>query len=1125
MAATANLTAQGIIFAINSAIKLSHNIRRAYAQSIRGKALALPLPDFNTEIKFNTIRNFFNDHGHYPREIARLGKLHEDANLLRELPEEQFKEYKEFYCLLHALHLPDREKRPEMNAGDMINLFRIRQWENGSGHETVLQLVAGSLVEIGIDYFIQTPGALNVESAQGRILFHFLSAFDEIDFSESKDIKLEASQKLVPRLFAAAAESFAELSPEIAEDPKLQLFIKETAKGITNDLYRRFKELDREQREEATNWGQLVLRSMINNAGTFVFKSPEALFNTNKPVSDIIQSTGLALLDAILGSDTEDSRIQWRNAISADTLNGITRASMQIVAEHPNFISGNQGIQAIVSEVANAVEDKGFQKQGLIPELARIVLEQSAGNMELLWRPGANGPEHLLVSAVKQLLGILSQKHGDAPWRPVLTKANLLGLVYELLDEAVQNPSWVTDKANQDSILAEVLDITFSSLSRIPKEARLTAETIRWLIRLNMQAVLTSRKVLEKIEWPVKQENADEDSPGSEMAVILDKALELAFTCIFPQDAGPNINRMELMAELTEYILDVVLRQHPGRRGLVLIDLILFDSGVDLSEGLDRELLDELLDAAFDTLSNHPELLARHEGLKHILAGVAGSINSAKLNQPGLLPFLVQLLLEHTAQNANLVINAGQDEPQHLLTIALKHILTALSNQDSQGNWRPEISPLMAQTLIEDLLEETVAHPFWINQEVNGNPLLAEMLDATFAALAQIPKDERLAPGTLETLVQLNLKLVAASPQVLGKIAFAGDSQEKAILGRALDLVFAFVFHNQSTTGPGRIRMLQGLLDYILSVVMAHHPNKRGLILADLILFDNNGIDYTAGFNEELAEQLVESALTVLAQQPELVTHGQALKAIVGDAATALKDSGISRPELLPELIRLTLHYTGEHLGLVFDPDQSKPEHLLVLASREVLKAIAEKPRSGKWKPRLSNNQIAEALEIVFEAVVEYPQWIQAEEVVYEVLDAIFRAMEVVSSARKLPYVVFRHMLESALEAARRQRQFIVKIQTQAGGRKQIMLRYSLESLFMVIYDENGEEESIWRLSQAEVITGVIDYFLLFISETPGSKEDVDRALDSIRAVISAWKQDLSQTLDDVLETLENENT
>lgn len=77
----------------------------------------------------------------------------------------------------------------------------------------------------------------------------------------------------------------------------------------------------------------------------------------------------------------------------------------------------------------------------------------------------------------------------------------------------------------------------------------------------------------------------------------------------------------------------------------------------------------------------------------------------------------------------------------------------------------------------------------------------------------------------------------------------------------------------------------------------------------------------------------------------------------------------------------------------------------------------------------------------------------------------------------------------------------------------------------MVIYDENGEEESIWRLSQAEVITGVIDYFLLFISETPGSKEDVDRALDSIRAVISAWKQDLSQTLDDVLETLENENT
>ena len=225
MAATALMTADAIIFTINSAIKLSHNIRRAYAQSLRGKKLVLPLPEFTTEIKFNTLLDFFEDHPEYTQRVERLAQLHKEADENLRLPEEKHKEYLEYYRAFHTLHL-GRDKRPDMNADDMVNLFRIRQWEKGTQPNTVLQLVAGTIVELGIDYFLQTPGALNSESARGRAIRHFLVAFDEIDFSQSKDIKLEISNKLVPRLFAAAAESLAELSPEIVDDEKLQLFIK-----------------------------------------------------------------------------------------------------------------------------------------------------------------------------------------------------------------------------------------------------------------------------------------------------------------------------------------------------------------------------------------------------------------------------------------------------------------------------------------------------------------------------------------------------------------------------------------------------------------------------------------------------------------------------------------------------------------------------------------------------------------------------------------------------------------------------------------------------------------------------------------------------------------------------------
>ena len=1381
--------ADAIIFAINSAIKLSNNIRKAYAQSIRGKELALPLPPFDPDIKLNTIRNFFNKYEEYAEQVERLGALHrlavDSPRKLSENEEKLFKEYLKFYHAFFALHT-GKEQSLAMKGDDLIHLFRIRQWEHGTEPANVLQLVAGSLVEIGIDYFLQTPGALNTESAQGRIMHNFLTAFDEIDFSESKDIKLEVSKKLVPRLFAVAAESFAELSPESADDPKLQLFIKETAKGIATDLYKRFEQLkkegklDRGQEQEATNWGQLVLRSMIGNAGAFVFKSPEALFDTNKPVSDIIQSTGLTLMNAILGfdpetgiqTDPESNKIQWRNAISADTLNGITLASLEIVAEHPNLISGNQGIQAIIGEVTNAVKDEDFQKKGLVPELARLVLEKSAGNLELLWRtPEGDQPGHLLVSTVKQLLGILSEKHGDAPWRPALTKAHLLGLAAELLDEVVRNPSWITDKANQDSIMAEVLDISFSSLSRIPKEERLNAETIRWLIRLNLQAALTSKKVLDTLKWGNDQNEV----------VILKQALELVFLYVFPKDAAPNVSRMELLTELTEYIVEVIIHQHPGRRGLVLADLILFDSGIDFSEGFNRGLADELMNATFDTLSNRPELLTRHEGLKHILGGVAGAVTSAKLKQPGLLPFLAQLVLEKTAQNAHLLLNAAPDQPQHLLTTALQQILTALSNKDDDGNWRPEVSPLKAQSLIGVLLGEVVAHPSWVTDKVNEDTILAEVLDivfttmdevpsqdrlssdtlqlliqsslqvlvssplalkkvtfaedeeekailqralglvftfvfpkentgkppriqllkdlldyslsvimanhpdgkglilinlilfdsgidyaqgfdealadqladatldalasqpellakpkalqqiikgvadaidsaqlkqpgllpllirlalqntalnanlliganagqprhlittaleqilpalsaqngngqwrpeispalalgltesllgevvrnpnwvasqtnqdsllsellnVTFKALAKVPEGQRLSMETLEGLIQLNIRAAAGSPHVLRKITFAGDDDEKAILERALGLALSFVFPEENSGRESRPQLLKGLLDYSLGVIMAHHPNEKGLILLDLILFENNAIDFSNGFNEALADQLVDAALGALSQQPGLVSNDQVLKAIIGDVATALKDSGIKRPELLPELIRLTLEYTAEHLGLLLDLDEEKPKHLLVSASRQVLKAIAEKPETGKWKPRLSNSQITEILEITFDAVVKHPQWIQAEEVVYQILDAIFRSMEVVSSARKLPFIVLQRMIESAMEAASRQRKFIASILTD----EQIMLRYALENLFQVVFVKNGEEETIWRLGQAEVISDLIDYFLLAILESPGDKTAVDHVLDHIQTVITAWKQDLAKTLDEILEQLENAN-
>ena len=146
-----SITAEAIVFAINSAIKLSGAIQKAYAQSLRSKQLLLPLPDFDPNIKPLTVKAFFNGEGsEFLEKIDRLNQLHQNA-LESNLEDNEWKVYRGYYDIFfHCIH----GKAHELDVNDYVNLFRIRQWEKGSKNvprTSVLQLVAGNLVELGID--------------------------------------------------------------------------------------------------------------------------------------------------------------------------------------------------------------------------------------------------------------------------------------------------------------------------------------------------------------------------------------------------------------------------------------------------------------------------------------------------------------------------------------------------------------------------------------------------------------------------------------------------------------------------------------------------------------------------------------------------------------------------------------------------------------------------------------------------------------------------------------------------------------------------------------------------------------------------------------------------------------
>lgn len=1366
MAVPAVMTAEAIVFAINSAIKLSRNLTKAYAQSIRGKVVVLPLPEFNPNLDLLTVISFFRENSTYVDDIERLANLHKKALHALQLPKEEWEEYQEFYFSFLEIK---NGKSAGIGEKEMTHLFRIRQWEQDSiERTTVLQLVAGTIVELGIDYFLQIPGAINPESAHGKAIRHFLMAFDKIDFAENAEIKSDLSEKLVPGLFAAAAESIAALSPEIANDKKLQLFIEATAQGIANDIYKRAESVGPHQQREMIHWGQMLLQSTIKNAGTYVFTSSGQLFDTNTPVSKIIESTGLVLLDAILADDGEGLR--FKDTLNVSLLDALTKSALAIVADHPNIISGHQGIQTIVQQVALAVGEENMEQKGLMGEILRIVLEKSAGHLDLLWSSGAQGPEHLLAKAVQQLLGIMAAEPADAVWRPALPKSQLLELTYDLLDDVVQNPNWLIAKVNQESIFHDTVAATFQAMRKIPKNQRLQADVLRWLLRQAIATTAAHQQVLVKIPF----------GTAAEKNTLLQHSLELVFASVFPATASPQVSRVSLLIDLLDYALDTVIRQYPDDRGLVLLDLMLFESGIDFERGFDKATADQFLMAALDALAAHPELLSNHAGLRNIISGVAQAIDRAKLKQDQLGPYLLRLLLQHTGNNAALLMETESNQPRHLLTIAMEHVLLALSANDSSGRWRPELNGQQAQLLLEDCLDATVNSPAWVTQKINTNSLLGEVLTITLDTFGAIPAQHRLSESTLKTILRMNMALVASQPRVLKAITFGSDEDKKAILQRALALVFSAVFpkdgrlsrpeltdellhyslevllkqypdekglvvlslllensglsleggfdqgsadrlvqaaldalgahpelvsnqeglkniisgialaidgarlkqpdlgpyllrlllhytgenaslllgaqsdqplhllsvameqtllalsaqnenggwrpeltatqaqailescldatvkhpkwvtekvnsdsllkevleitldtlqvippqHRLSATtlntllrmnmglvatsphvlhaipfgneadnkailqralmmsyafifpqgaGQSKAFLLEDLMEYMLEVLLKPYPDKKGLVLLRLILLENNGIDFSKGFQVSSVDQLVAAVLRVFEEHPHLVSKELLLQKTIAQVAKSMQNSGLNRPDLLPELIRLTLEQTALHLYEVMDINEDNPEHLLVIAMEEVLSAIAQPPKAKKWKPELSNSQVVEVLNSVFAMVLAHPLWVKKEPLVFILLEAVFRSLEIIPARQKLPFSVVSLLIQDALHRATRQRNFMVKIKTSAGGQKKLALSYSLESFFLVIYEENDQSASQWYLTQTPVLEALLSHYLLWVSETPLQKEDIDKNTAHLRQAIAQWETNFNQNLRGILENLERE--
>lgn len=463
-----------ILLAIRAAIRINAQFRHAYADSTRSRALTLPLPDFPIQEDLSTVQSYFRlgaGQDLFAADIRLQTLLNKPGPLPAQEEAEVFQIYRDHKALRRAesgqFISTDPGKNPAgLTNEDLIPLLTIRQWQEGRDpHPTLLRRMAGTFVNIAVDFAVEVPGVLSPESPRGRVLRSLLTPFQDIDFAE------DGSREILEGMFVAALEMLRDNPEVVSQDARARDLVQAVAKGLHDDA-RNFLAgtgLTLSGVERVRGWSQLVFRSVLQSASATVFADPQKYLGiSGAGQAELISNIGRAVFDSVLTTNAVDLPALF----TPQSLDHVMKAALLAVSHHPSLVAGGNAflkelVAATAGDLAQAAAPFGPQ---LIPEAIRLVLVHTAGNLELLMPDGVNQPhEHLLLVATREFLTQLSQPApAGATWKPVFTAQDFTRLLEVVMDEVVQNPEWLVQQVGTvNTLLREVTREVIQTLQKI----------------------------------------------------------------------------------------------------------------------------------------------------------------------------------------------------------------------------------------------------------------------------------------------------------------------------------------------------------------------------------------------------------------------------------------------------------------------------------------------------------------------------------------------------------------------------------------------------------------------------------------------------------------------------------
>ncbi len=489
-------TTDTILFAIKAGLRLFGAMQKAYVDGTRNRTLILPLPR-SQGIDWDLAVSFFNEHkdavkDQYPRAVNLASK--------NTLTDDEQIEILNIYLAYLTIHKPSlfensREALGQFTEEELSALVTIRNWEMGEpGVSSPVQRIAGTIVNVAVEYFLDTPGAISEARPQGRALRSFLRAVDDVDFATVE------TGEIVPSVLVAVLDGVTENPDLFSNGANEQAFIMNIATSMSTSAVKHLENTATTERWEAAAWLGIVSHAIVKGGAETVLSNPQRFLGVSADEAPLVQRVGDALSDLVIGEE----KLTFRPLVSSEGFTMITRAVLESFAENPDLLRvGNDGIKKLLGAVAADVSKlKEPWSKDIFPEVVRLILENSAQNMDMLWGKEFQSPDrHLLVTASRILLAEISKKPPpNSRWRFVLSKDQVLICLEGILDEVTDNPNWLIKRAGHvDPILKEAVRAMTSSLRKVDGK-KVSAESGIQVLMAGIEAVATRIDFLEEIE-------------------------------------------------------------------------------------------------------------------------------------------------------------------------------------------------------------------------------------------------------------------------------------------------------------------------------------------------------------------------------------------------------------------------------------------------------------------------------------------------------------------------------------------------------------------------------------------------------------------------------------------------